>query len=98
MIAKPKGLGVFGWKRMILTVAVLLLLNGVMAWFQTPQEEDPQLAPRDGIVTVIYPGAPPADLYRAALAGPLTEVRADIHERLSACLKRLQRDEAPSLP
>jgi hypothetical protein len=39
-----------------------------------------------------------ANLYRAALAGPLTEAaKQDIHKRLSACFKQLQRDAAPSL-
>ena len=62
MINPPKELGIFGWKRLLLTIAVLLFLNGIVKWFSTPQEEDPQLPPRDGIVTVIYPGAPPADV------------------------------------
>ncbi len=36
-----------------------------------------------------------ANLYRAALAGPLSDsVKEDVHKRLSACLKQLQRDTA----
>lgn len=39
-----------------------------------------------------------ANLYRAALAGPLSDaVKADVHRRLSACLKQLQRDTAESV-
>jgi hypothetical protein len=39
-----------------------------------------------------------ANLYRAALAGPLTDAaRKDVHKRLSACLKKLQRDSAASV-
>lgn len=39
-----------------------------------------------------------ANLYRAALAGPLSDAaRKDVHDRLSACLKQLQRHTAPSV-
>jgi hypothetical protein len=39
-----------------------------------------------------------ANLYRAALAGPLTDtVKRNVHKRLSACLKRLQPGTAPSV-
>lgn len=92
MIAKPKGLGVFNWKRLIGTVSVLLLLNGILAWFNTPQEEDPQLAPRDGIVTVIYPGAPPADLERL-VAKPIEDELSQV-EAIKSTSTRLRTDFA----
>jgi hypothetical protein len=39
-----------------------------------------------------------ANLYRAALAGPLTDAaRKDVLKRLSACFKQLQRDAATSV-
>jgi hypothetical protein len=39
-----------------------------------------------------------ANLYRAALAGPLTTAtRRDVHKRLAACLKQLQRDATASV-
>jgi hypothetical protein len=39
-----------------------------------------------------------ANLYRAALAGPLTDAaKTDVHKRLSTCLKQLQRDAAQSV-
>lgn len=79
MINPPKELGIFGWKRILLTVAALLFLNGVVKWFTTPQEEDPQLPPRDGIVTVIYPGAPPADVERL-IAKPTEDELAQVEE------------------
>ncbi len=79
MINPPKELGIFGWKRLLLTIAVLLFLNGIVKWFSTPQEEDPQLPPRDGIVTVIYPGAPPADVERL-VAKPIEDELAQVEE------------------
>jgi hypothetical protein len=39
-----------------------------------------------------------ANLYRAALAGPITDAaKEDVQKRLSACFKRLQRDTAASV-
>lgn len=39
-----------------------------------------------------------ANLYRAALAGPLTEAgRKDVEKKLAACLKQLRRHVAPSV-
>ncbi|HXE55631.1 MAG TPA: hypothetical protein VN541_21585 [Tepidisphaeraceae bacterium] len=39
-----------------------------------------------------------ANLYRAALAGPLTDAaRKDVQKQLSACLKELRRHVAPSV-
>lgn len=77
MIKAPKGMGVFAWKRLILTVTVLLVINGVLAWFTTPQEEDPQLAPRDGIVTVVFPGATPKDMEHL-IAKPVEDELAQV--------------------
>lgn len=90
MIPLPKGLGVFGWKRLILTVSFLLLANGVMSWFTTPQEEDPQLSPRDGIVTVVFPGAPPADLERL-VAKPIEDELAQV-DAIKTTTTRLRTD------
>ena len=77
MIKMPKGLGVFAWKRLILAIAAMLIVSGLLAWPSTPQEEDPQLAPRDGIVTVIYPGAIPTDMERL-IAKPIEDELAQV--------------------
>lgn len=79
MIKPPKGLGIFAWRRLLLTIALLLFANGVMKWFSTPQEEDPRLPPRDGIVTIFYPGAVPADAERL-VAKPLEDELAQVEE------------------
>ena len=90
MIKMPKGLGVFAWKRLILTVAFLLLVNGILSWFTTPQEEDPQLSPRDGIVTVVFPGAPPIDLERL-VAKPVEDELAQV-DSIKLVTTRLRTD------
>jgi len=77
MIKMDKGLGVFAWKRIILTVSFLLVLNGIMSWFTTPREEDPQLAERDGIITVILPGATPSEMERL-IAKPAEDELAQV--------------------
>jgi multidrug efflux pump subunit AcrB len=77
MIPLPKGLGVFAWKRLILAVAALLAVNGLLRWFTTPQEEDPQLAPRQGIITVIFPGAVPRDMERL-ISKPIEDELAQV--------------------
>ena len=79
MIKPPKGLGVFAWRRLIFTVVLMLFINGVLKWFSTPQEEDPQLPPRDGIVTVLAPGVIPSETERL-VAKPLEEELAHVEE------------------
>src|SRR5258706_10713008 len=90
MSRPPKGLGVFGWKRLILTIAVLFMSHGVQVWFTTPQEEDPRLSPRDGIVTVVYPGATPKDLEKL-IAKPVEDELAQV-EAVKTVQTRLRTD------
>ena len=90
MIQGPKGLGVFAWKRLILMVTALLFMNGIFAWFITPQEEDPQLAPRDGIVTVVFPGATPEDLEKL-VAKPIETELAQV-ETIKTIQSRMRTD------
>lgn len=91
MIKPPKGMGIFAWRRLLLTIALLLFVNGVQKWFVTPQEEDPQLPPRDGIVSVIYPGAVPQDAERLVVkhleeeldqVEEVTEIKTNIRTNL----------------
>ena len=79
MIKPPKGLGVFAWRRLILTIVLMLFINGVLKWFSTPQEEDPQLPPRDGIVTVLAPGVIASDSERL-IVKPLEDELAHVEE------------------
>jgi multidrug efflux pump subunit AcrB/outer membrane protein TolC len=59
--------------------AALLILNGIAAWFTTPQEEDPQLTHRGGIVTLVFPGTPPDDMERL-IAKPVEDELAQVEE------------------
>ena len=79
MIKPPKGLGVFAWRRLVLTIVLMLFINGVLKWFSTPQEEDPQLPPRDGIVTVLAPGVIASDAERL-ITKPLEDELAHVEE------------------
>jgi len=79
MISLNKSLGVFAWKRLILSITALLILNGLLAWSTTPKEEDPKLAERGGIVTVIYPGAVPSEIEKL-VTKPLEDELAAIAE------------------
>jgi multidrug efflux pump subunit AcrB len=71
--------GIFNWKRIILMLIAILFINGVMAWFSTPREEDPQLAERHGIVTCIFPGATPDDMERL-VAKPIEDELAQVEQ------------------
>ena len=71
----PKG--VLGWKRIILVIAVLFIAMGVIAWFTTPREEDPRMKDRNGMITVIFPGATSVDV-RRLVAKPLEDELAQI--------------------
>jgi multidrug efflux pump subunit AcrB len=72
-----KAPGVFAHQRMIYLVIALLFANGVLAWFSTPREEDPQLAARHGIITCIFPGNTPADMERL-VAKPIEDELAQV--------------------
>lgn len=69
--------GILGWKRIILVVAFLLIAMGVIAWFTTPREEDPRMKDRNGIITVIFPGATSVDV-RRLVAKPLEDELAQV--------------------
>jgi multidrug efflux pump subunit AcrB len=49
----------FNYKKSILMILVLLLLNGIYAFFTTPAQEDPTITIREAIVTTVYPGMAP---------------------------------------
>lgn len=74
-----KNLGVFNWKRLVLMITLLFTLQGLLSWFNTPQEEDPKLAERMGIITVIFPGAMPQDIQRL-VTKPLEDELATVAE------------------
>lgn len=79
MISHVKGLGIFNWKRLILAVAGLLVINGMLSWFSTPQEEDPRLPARQGIVIVVSPGSTPEEAARLVVK-PIEDELAKVEE------------------
>lgn len=63
--------------RVTLSIAVLLAMSGVAAWFTMPRLEDPELSDRWATVISPYPGADPATIERTvveALEAELAQV------------------------
>lgn len=49
----------FQYKKSVLLVVALLLINGVFAYFTLPAQEDPSITIREAIVTTQFPGMAP---------------------------------------
>ncbi len=49
----------FNYRKSILMILVLLLINGVYAYFTLPAQEDPTITIREAIVTTNFPGMAP---------------------------------------
>lgn len=60
-----------------LTIVVLLVLVGIVSYFQMPRSEDPQFDIPITLLEVIYPGASPTDI-ETLVVDPLEEEFADI--------------------
>ncbi|MGR4068992.1 efflux RND transporter permease subunit [Billgrantia sp. C5P2] len=67
------------YKRLVLTVTLLLALLGLAAWLAMDRQEDPFFPYRFGQVLVPYPGAEPEQVERLVL-NPLEEELAQIEE------------------
>ena len=92
MIQPNSKLGVFAWKRILLAIAGILVLNGVGSWFTTPKEEDPRLPGREGTILIVFPGTNASDMERIvvkpvedelAKIEEIKEVRTQMHSDLS---------------
>ncbi|WP_085300436.1 efflux RND transporter permease subunit [Cognaticolwellia mytili] len=60
-----------------LTIVVLLVLVGIVSYFQMPRSEDPQFDIPITLLEIIYPGASPTDI-ESLVVDPLEEEFADI--------------------
>lgn len=60
-----------------LTIVVLLVLVGIVSYFQMPRSEDPQFDIPITLLEVIYPGASPTDI-ETLVVNPLEEEFSDI--------------------
>ena len=49
----------FTYRKSVLMVLALLLINGLFAYFTLPAQEDPSITIRNAIVTTSYPGMAP---------------------------------------
>ena len=49
----------FTYRKSVLMVLALLLINGIFAYFTLPAQEDPSITIRNAIVTTSYPGMAP---------------------------------------
>ncbi|MFQ3786823.1 efflux RND transporter permease subunit [Halomonas sp. A29] len=67
------------YKRLLLTVTLLLALLGLAAWLAMDRQEDPFFPYRFGQVLVPYPGAEPEQVERLVL-NPLEEELAQVEE------------------
>lgn len=65
--------------RVTLSIAVLLSLTGLAAWFTMPRLEDPEMSDRWAIVISPYPGADPETIERTVVE-PLEEELAQVSE------------------
>lgn len=90
MIQPNNKLGVFAWKRILLAIAGILVLNGVGRWFTTPKEEDPRLPAREGIVLIVSPGSNASDIERIVVK-PVEDELAKIEE-IKEVRTRMQND------
>ena len=55
-----------------LTIMVLIVLVGIVSYFQMPRSEDPQFDMPITLIEVIYPGASPTDI-ESLVVNPLEE-------------------------
>ncbi|MFT5296167.1 MAG: multidrug efflux pump subunit AcrB [Colwellia sp.] len=60
-----------------LTIVVLLVLVGIVSYFEMPRSEDPQFDMPITLIEVIYPGASPTDI-ETLVVNPLEEEFSDI--------------------
>ena len=60
-----------------LTIVVLLVLVGIVSYFQMPRSEDPQFDMPITLIEVIYPGASPTDI-ESLVVNPLEAEFSDI--------------------
>jgi multidrug efflux pump subunit AcrB len=60
-----------------LTIVVLLVLVGIVSYFQMPRSEDPQFDIPITLLEIVYPGASPTDI-ETLVVDPLEEEFADI--------------------
>jgi len=60
-----------------LTIVVLLVLVGIVSYFQMPRSEDPQFDMPITLIEVIYPGASPTDI-ESLVVNPLEKEFSDI--------------------
>ncbi|AWB65402.1 acriflavine resistance protein B [Saccharobesus litoralis] len=49
----------FRYRKVVLTILCILLINGVFAYFTMPAQEDPTITIREAIVSTSYPGMSP---------------------------------------
>ena len=68
-----------GQRRLVLSVALVLSLIGLAAWFGMIRQEDPSFPYRAGFILVSYPGADPERVERLVLE-PLEEELSEIEE------------------
>jgi len=61
----------------VVTIAILLVLVGIVSYFNMPRSEDPQFDLPVTLVEVIYPGASPLDI-ESLIIEPLEEEFSDI--------------------
>ncbi len=69
----------FGRQRLVLSLAFLLSVIGLVAWFTMDRQEDPFFPHRVGDIIVPYPGAEPEQVERLVL-NPLQKELAQIEE------------------
>ncbi|MCP4321753.1 MAG: efflux RND transporter permease subunit [Psychromonas sp.] len=54
----------FNYKKPVLLILLLLLINGMFAYFTLPAQEDPSITIREAIITTNYPGMAPDRIER----------------------------------
>lgn len=90
MIPSNNKIGIFAWKRILLAIAGILVLNGVGSWFTTPKEEDPRLVGREGTALIVFPGTNPQDMERIVVK-PVEDELAKVEE-IKEVRTRIQSD------
>ncbi|MFN7824105.1 MAG: efflux RND transporter permease subunit [Pseudobdellovibrionaceae bacterium] len=66
-------------RRIIYFITTVLVLLGVMAFFQMPREEDPRIKKRNALARVIVPGATPERIFRQVVR-PLEDELGKVEE------------------
>lgn len=66
-------------RRIIYFVTTVLVLLGIMAFFQMPREEDPRIKNRNALAKVIVPGATPERIFRQVVR-PLEDELGKVEE------------------